>query len=105
LSGSVGIALRLRGMEHGGKIDVEIELWVTEKLPVPSFKSGVNARSAVNNRLDKLLGRIPGSHRRSGTKGTYQVFVELKNVPMDIEGASRVQDAIVTSIGGIEQWG
>ncbi|MCU1409480.1 MAG: serine/threonine protein kinase, partial [Rhodoglobus sp.] len=61
LSGSVGIALRLRGMEHGWKFDVEIELWVTEKLPVPSFKSGVYARSAVNNRLDKLLGRIPGS--------------------------------------------
>lgn len=103
VSEGVAVEVRTRGVARGDRVDIEVELNVRGKLPVPSFKSGTDARAAVNARLDKMLNRF-GAKRRPGNSGQYQVFVEASQIGLNVEGVSKVTDLIRAAIGGIEQW-
>ncbi len=98
------IIVRLLDVDKQGKAQVEIELSVTERLPVPSLRSGTDARLALNKRLDKILRRFPNVSRHSGNRGSYQVFVRADKVPMTVAGVAFVSDLVQTSVAGIEAW-
>jgi len=104
LSTQVEIIVRLLDVDKQGKAQVEIELSVTERLPVPSLRSGTDARLALNKRLDKILRRFPNVSRHSGNRGSYQVFVRADKVPMTVAGVAFVSDLVQTSVAGIEAW-
>lgn len=105
VSGVCDIVLRGRPSSRSNSIDLEIEVSVSERLPVPSFKTGSQARSAINARLDKALSSVPNSRRRNGNKGAYQVFVDLSHVPLNVTGMQRLQSALTLVVDGIESWG
>lgn len=104
LSGQIEIVITLNNVAPSGEIDITIECSVTDKIPIPSMKSGVDARAAVNSRLDKALARYPHVKRHAGKKGAYQVFVDVSKLPSSIDGVTRVNDVLVTTVAGIEQW-
>lgn len=103
VSGGVAIEIREVGVARNGSVDIEVELNVREKLSVPGFKSGADARASTNARLDKMLVKF-GAQRRPGRSGAYQVFIDVRRVSLDIDGAARVADLVRTAVGGIEQW-
>ncbi|MFP8959682.1 protein kinase domain-containing protein [Streptomyces nanhaiensis] len=104
LSGQVELVVRLKRMSGPRKASLEIECSVTEKLPVPSLKSGKSARDSINMRLDKTFGKFPGVKRHPGSKGAYQVFLDVEDVTLDVGGVNTVVDVMTRAVASIEQW-
>ncbi|UFR03598.1 caspase family protein [Streptomyces sp. Go40/10] len=103
-SGQVEIVVRLKNINGKGAASLELECSVTDKLPVPSLKTGRSARESINIRLDKVVARLPGVRRHAGNKGAYQVFFSVDDVSLDVAGVNRVTDIIAEAVAGIEQW-
>ncbi|MEU9641826.1 caspase family protein [Streptomyces sp. NPDC048188] len=103
-SGQVEIVVRLKNVSGKNIATLELEYAVTDKIPVPSLKSGRSARDSINMRLDKVVAKLPGVQRHAGNKGAYQVFFTVNNVTMDVSGVNRVTDIMAKTIAGIEQW-
>lgn len=106
LSRQVSISLRFvrpssRRQDHG---DFELELSVTADIPVRTLSSGSGARKAINTRLDKAIHRFEGTRRHSGTKGSFQTFVEVNDVPLTLQGLAHVQKVLSVALAAIEQW-
>ncbi|WP_157878061.1 protein kinase domain-containing protein [Streptomyces torulosus] len=104
-SGQVEVLVTKLGVKTSGVTSLEIECSVIHALPVPSLKTGHAARQSINARLDKSIGNIPGVSRHSGTKGAYQVFLVMRDVPFDVTGINRVTQVISKAVDAIEQWG
>ncbi|ADP82511.1 protein kinase domain-containing protein [Pseudofrankia inefficax] len=109
LSGQVSVVVRLKSVEvsrNGHELPVlEIEFAVTDKIPVPSLKSGSAGRQAINNRLLKIIRRFPNVSHMPGSKGSYQVFINVKGLPFSIGGATDARHIVGEIIAGIEAWG
>ena len=60
------------------------------------------ARSILNARLDRDLGEFPMARRRSGGSGVYRVLVEIKEVPMTLNGVALCRRIIGRAIDSIE---
>jgi serine/threonine protein kinase len=103
-SRQVEIMVRVKNITSKGTASLEIECSVTDKLPVPSLKSGRSGRDSINMRLDKIAARLPGVRRHAGNKGAYQVFLSVDDVELDVSGVARVADVIANAVAGIEQW-
>ncbi|MEU5663794.1 protein kinase domain-containing protein [Streptomyces longwoodensis] len=103
-SGQVEIVARIKNITPRGTASMELECAVTDKIPVPSLKSGRSARDSINIRLDKVVARLPGVQRHAGNKGAYQVFFTISDVTLNVTGVNRVTDIISAAVAGIEQW-
>jgi serine/threonine protein kinase len=103
-SGQVEIVARIKNITPRGTASMELECAVTDKIPVPSLKSGRSARDSINIRLDKVVARLPGVQRHAGNKGAYQVFFTINDVTLNVTGVNRVTDIISAAVAGIEQW-
>ncbi|MET9112674.1 MULTISPECIES: protein kinase domain-containing protein [Streptomyces] len=103
-SGQVEIVARIKNITPKGTASMELECAVTDKIPVPSLKSGRSARDSINIRLDKVVARLPGVQRHAGNKGAYQVFFTISDVTLNVTGVNRVTDIISAAVAGIEQW-
>ncbi|SEE89150.1 caspase family protein [Streptomyces sp. Ag109_O5-10] len=103
-SGQVEIVVRFKNVSSKGEASLELECSVTDKLPVPSLKSGRSARESINIRLDKIVARLPGVRRHAGNKGAYQVYLSVDDVTLDVAGVAWVADVIAKAVAGIEQW-
>jgi eukaryotic-like serine/threonine-protein kinase len=104
LSNQIEIIVRLRNLSAARKASFEVECSVTDKIPVPSLKTGRSARDSINARLDKTLRRFPKVTRRAGSKGAYQVYIQIDDVSLDVSGVTHVTDVITRTIASIEQW-
>ncbi|MGW4353979.1 protein kinase domain-containing protein [Nocardia sp. NPDC004582] len=104
LSGQVEIVVRLVDATGEHHANIEVECSVTGSLPIPSLKSSKTGRESINVRLDKSLKRFPNATRHPGNKGTFQTFVYIREVPLDVGGVSSVTEIVSTTVGGIEQW-
>ncbi|WP_194266021.1 protein kinase domain-containing protein [Arthrobacter yangruifuii] len=101
-SGQIDIQLALR--EETGKGNSGLELrFAVERLSLTDISSSSNARNALNQRLDKVASRFPGASRRNGKHGQYEVFIDMKSVPLSVEGAATVRELISDAIGAIER--
>jgi serine/threonine protein kinase len=103
-SGQVEIVARIRNINSKGMASLELECAVTDKIPVPSLKSGRSARDSINMRLDRVVAKLPGVQRHAGNKGAYQVYFNVNDVTLDVGGVNRVADILAKVVAGIEQW-
>lgn len=104
LSGQVEIVVRLVDTDGQQHASIEVECSVTGSLPIPSLKSSKIGRESINVRLDKALKRFHNATRHPGNKGTFQTFVYIRDVPLDVGGVSSVTEIVSTTVWGIEQW-
>ncbi|MFC7617978.1 protein kinase [Actinokineospora soli] len=107
LSGQLEVVVRKVGVQPGKSGDlatIELEFSTVGSMTIPHFKSGATGRNAINERLTRSLKPFPNATRRPGTKGTYQVYVVIKEVGFNTKGLAQVSEILRTSIGAIEQW-
>jgi hypothetical protein len=74
-------------------------------VPTSLFPSGTNEseRSTLNSRIDSAIKEFAGVRRRSGTHGTYEVFVDIENVPCMMRGVEKCSKAISRVVDAIER--
>lgn len=60
------------------------------------------ARVILNSRLDKDLIEFPMARRRSGDVGTYKVFVDIADIPMNLRGVELCRRIIGRAVDSIE---
>lgn len=106
LSGGIAITVRNKGVaaKSYSQIDVEVELSITGVIPVSFFGTGASARATINARLDKMLSRCHKVSRHPGKAGSYQAYLEVRDVPLSLDGLARLQYIVSTAVAGIEQW-
>ncbi|GAB7186787.1 hypothetical protein ATKI12_6618 [Kitasatospora sp. Ki12] len=104
LSGQMEIIVRLNNVSSSKSASLEIEIAVTDKIPIPSQKSGKSARETINTRLDKVFAKDANVIRHSGNKGAYQVFLAVDKVSLDVHGITEVAEILSKAVSGIEQW-
>ena len=65
----------------------------------PSFSGATteDARRILNSRLDKAMSGYPNVIRRPGTEGTYEVFLDLKQVQSNLKGVDQARSIIASS--------
>ncbi|MFB9378796.1 caspase family protein [Kineococcus gynurae] len=92
LSGQVDISVRLAGYgKIANSVNLELTFSMASNLTVGSFKSGADARTALNRKLDRLVSSKSNIRRRSGKSGSFQVFFDVQDITLDLGGA---QDAV-----------
>lgn len=106
LSGTLDIVLRNKGLSSKSRnqVNLEAELSVTAQIPIGDLVTGSGSRSAINSRLDKVLKRHQNTTRHSGNTGSYQVFVEVRDVELSVSGLNRIFAIVTDVVAGIEQW-
>lgn len=102
-SGQIAISLRIRDLAGAGTCNIELKLAAEERLALTDISSSASARMALNNRLDKVTRRFSKATRRNGRHGQYEVFVDLKAVPLTVEGAANLRELISEAVGAIER--
>ncbi|MEV0249968.1 caspase family protein [Nocardia sp. NPDC050712] len=104
LSGQVEVVARLVDADGAQHANLEIECSVTGSLTIPALKSSKTGRESINVRLDKSLKRFPNATRHPGNKGTFQTYVYVRDVSLDVAGVSSVVEIVSTTVASIEQW-
>ena len=60
------------------------------------------ARRILNSRLDKAMSTYPNVVRRPGREGTYEVYLDVKQVEASLKGVDRSRSIIARAIDTIE---
>ena len=60
------------------------------------------ARRMLNARLDKSMSAFPNVVRRSGTQGTYEVFLDIRNIEATLQGVGESRRIIARAVDSIE---
>ena len=61
-----------------------------------------SARRILNSRLDKAISGYPNVVRRPGREGTYEAFLEIKQVERSLKGVEQCRKVIARAIDTIE---
>lgn len=61
-----------------------------------------SARRKLNASLDRAMQGYANVGRRSGTQGTYQVFLDIKEIPMNLRGVAQCRSIVSRAVDAIE---
>jgi serine/threonine protein kinase len=61
------------------------------------------ARRKLNIRVDEIVSKVKGAKRRSGRSSIYEVFVDIKDVPLNFDGVLVVRRLLSRAMEAIER--
>jgi serine/threonine protein kinase len=104
LSGRSRVTLRARqsGRASEDSVDLEAHL-VPQGGLLLAAETNEDARRALNRRIDLALRGQNDVQRRSGRQGTYEVFIDLRNVPLNPQGVIHCRSILGRSVEALER--
>ena len=61
-----------------------------------------SARRTLNGKLDRAMAAYPNVTRRSGTKGSYEVFLDINSLQANLNGVDQSRSILARAIDSIE---
>ena len=81
---------------------LDLTLSMEQGLTVISGANAETSRRILNTSLDRALQGYTNVMRRHGTQGNYQVFLDVKNMPINLRGVHNCRSIISRAIDAIE---
>ena len=85
-----------------GATGLDITLRVEQDSPSLAGSTTEHARRRLNASLDKAISEYPNVHRRPGTQGTYQVFLDVRGIDANLRGVEHWRSIVTRAIDAIE---
>ena len=104
-SGRTSLALRVKDLKDAGGLNVatlEAEIRPTVRLAIVG-KTQEQARVLLNSRIDAAIRPYYQVRRRSGRTGSYEVFLDISDVPLNMGAVEACRPALSRVIEVIEQ--
>ncbi len=102
LAGRTKVEISTSATSEDSKATLNCRLTPTQGLFLPGV-SNEEARALLNARVNDALSHFPRARRRSGSQGTYEVFIYIENVPLAYEGVELCRQVISRVVGAIER--
>ena len=85
-----------------GQNGLDLTIGIEQGMPALAGTTAEAARRRFNVSLDRALQSYPNVTRRAGTQGTYQVFLDIKDMPTNLRGVHECRSVISRAIDAIE---
>ena len=101
VSGQTNVMLRVTGVSDG-RCRVVARLAPSGPLMLEGV-TNERARAITNGRIDEAIRELQRVKRKSGSQGTYEVFLEFEPVSKNSTGIQACRAALVRAIGALER--
>ena len=99
LSGRTLITVTNINQQNNG---VDVTLRMEQDAPSLVGATADYARRRLNASLDRAMSAYSNVNRRAGTQGTYQVFLDVKGVDLNLRGVEQCRSIITRAIDAVE---
>ncbi|NQX27099.1 serine/threonine protein kinase [Microbacteriaceae bacterium VKM Ac-2854] len=103
-AGTTDVEIFERGVPGQRSISIQMSLSVSHTLSLPGIKSQSDARTRINQKIDKRVKNVDGVSRHPGNSGQYQTHLHLDNLSLTTDGVVKATEVLIAALGGIEEW-